>query len=218
MSSSEPNSSSTTNGNIFRDPNLQIIPDDLFARVQLKLKTPPRGRKGKKAESAIPRILNGRVHCPAHKIPLQCTGMSGGVMQCKECQSLRAEDRGAFTLLPRRHGTEVLLHGIATAILHAEPLIPEVIAACQAAAESAQTFDPSRRLKLEEEIAELDDSIKTTYRHPGKTPERIAKVDRDREEFENEYAKRCVELAAVKKLESAPPADSQGKRASPQAR
>jgi DNA invertase Pin-like site-specific DNA recombinase len=182
---------------VFRDPDLQIIPDELFTICQLQKHKPHAGRKGNPSTAKIPKILNGRVYCPVHKVALQCNGMSGGVMQCAKCKTLRAKDRALYSYLSRYYGTEVLLKGIADGILQAKELVPEFIQSCKSAAEAAQQIDPKRRAKLQEEIAVLAQSIKATYRNPGKNPEQVRFIDQQREGYLKEQAELQKELAVL---------------------
>jgi DNA invertase Pin-like site-specific DNA recombinase/biotin operon repressor len=189
-----------------QDETLRILSDKVFQDVQKLLLNHRRGgRRIRPGKLALPRLLNGRIVCHKHKLPLHCTGQSGGVMNCRKCVALPAKKRAIYSYLPRQHATNKVIEAVISAIeLFAPQLVLETVKQCQQFVAGLQAVDPARRHHLEEKIAKLESSIEKTFQDPGESLEDKAGAKKSRDKFRAAAAVLRAELAELDSIEAQP--------------
>lgn len=141
--------------------DLRVIDDATWRRIQTRLATNRNvgGRKAKGGSRRLrPRLLNGFLHCSAHRRPLTVTGTCGKYVACPVCKA-GGEDAALYSMLDRDLATELICVRIAELMRTDTGLADEAVAICQACAEAAGRPDPAELENLRRQERRLTQQI-----------------------------------------------------------
>ena len=190
---------------------LRIVADELWYAAQKRLaeNSTRSGRKPKDGKRhRQPNLLRQLFVCPEHNRQLVVGGAHGSIVFCPVCRALPAESRPLFTHLNRERALRLTCAKLAELVGLDEPLIDQIVLACQREAETAQRPDPEKEAQLRTKLEKITKTIEFNRRNPGDTPEEQEQTEKLLKQLRRERAEVEADLStlvAAKKRAIAPP-------------
>jgi DNA invertase Pin-like site-specific DNA recombinase/DNA-binding CsgD family transcriptional regulator len=194
---------------------LRIVADELWYAAQKRLaeNSTRSGRNPKDGERhRQPNLLRQLFVCPEHNRPLVVGGPHGSIVFCPICRALPAESRPLFTHLNRTLALRLTCEKLAELVRLDEPLVDQIVLACQREAETAQRPDPEKEAQLRTKLEKIAKTIEFNRRNPGDTQEELEQTEKLLKQLRRERAGIEADLstlAAAKKHAIAPPSTEQ---------
>ena len=176
---------------------LRIVADDTWFAAQLRSaeESGNGGRKSKDGDHKTrPDALRGIFWCPEHERRLYVGGPYGRMMICPSCQRMPAATRPLFTQLNRQFALESLCRKLAEMVNFDEPLVQEILAACQLEVEMSQRPDPARLAELQSHADQIRRQIAFIRRTVDGTPEDESAAEQQIKDLQGQLKRSMAEL------------------------
>jgi len=189
-----------------QDETLRIVEDATWFAAQERLSQNQAIHAGRRARTAPPqsRLLSGLLYCPEHERTLVTGGAHGRYLVCPDCQTLPAEQRTLYSMLPRAWATQHLCEHLAQAVRATPDLVDRIQVEAQQAWARLARPDPESIRQCQRRIQRAEDQIQLLIDEPGtteadrhETAARLRQARADRSQAQAELAQRQAAAEAA---------------------